>query len=131
MAFTLFDWYCRPAPNGVWARTTDSAFGAYLPCALDSVVISISYLVLLSICCYRIWLIKKSSKARRFRLRSTFYNYILGLLASYCAAEPLLRLMMDMSIVKLDEQTDFMPFEVRFICMWLFLVRFFFSFLGA
>lgn len=114
MAFNLLDWYCRPVPNGVWARTTYSAFGAYLPCALDSTVICISYAVLLSLCCYRIWLIKKSSKVRRFRLRSTFYNYILGLLASYCAAEPLLRLLIGMSIVNLDDQTAFVPFEVRF-----------------
>ncbi|OWM63830.1 ABC transporter C family member 12-like isoform X2 [Punica granatum] len=112
MAFKPLDWYCRPVANGVWARTVDSAFGAYTPCAIDSIVISISYLVLLSLCCYRIWLIKKSFKVQRFRLRSAFYNYILGLLASYCAAEPLLRLVMDISIVYFDQQTGFMPFEV-------------------
>ncbi|KAK4782038.1 hypothetical protein SAY86_016140 [Trapa natans] len=112
MAFKLLDWYCRPVSNGVWARTTDSAFGAYSPCALDSMVICISCMALLSICCYRIWLIKQSSKARRFRLRSTFYNYILGLLASYCAIEPLLRLIFGKSILNLDEPTGFIPFEV-------------------
>ncbi|PKI68111.1 hypothetical protein CRG98_011707 [Punica granatum] len=112
MAFKPLDWYCRPVANGVWARTVDSAFGAYTPCAIDSIVISISYLVLLSLCCYRIWLIKKSFKVQRFRLRSAFYNYILGLLASYCAAEPLLRLVMDISIVYFDQQTGFMPFEI-------------------
>lgn len=112
MNFKALDWFCKPVANGVWAKT-DGAFGAYTPCAIDSFVISISHLVLLCLCCYRIWLTKRSFKARRFQLRSNFYNYILGLLASYCAAEPLLRLFMGISIVNLDEETGFIPFEVR------------------
>ncbi|GAV87978.1 ABC_tran domain-containing protein/ABC_membrane domain-containing protein [Cephalotus follicularis] len=112
MAFEPFVWYCQPVANGIWKKQVDSAFGAYTPCAFDSLVISISHLVLLGLCLYRIWLIKKNSKALRFRLRSNLYNYVLGLLAGYCTAEPLLRLEMDISIFNLDGQTGLAPFEI-------------------
>ncbi|KAM3748774.1 hypothetical protein ACB098_05G133800 [Castanea mollissima] len=111
MAFEPLIWYCQPVANGVWTRAVDSAFGSYTPCAIDSLVIAISHLVLLGVCSYRIWLIKNNSKAIWYRLRSNYYNYILGLLAGYCTAGPLLRLMMGFSIFNLDGQTGFAPFE--------------------
>ncbi|XP_039167225.1 ABC transporter C family member 12 isoform X1 [Eucalyptus grandis] len=112
MGFELLDWYCRPVANGIWARTADSAFGAYTPCAIDSLVISISHLVLLGLCCYRIWLIKRTSKVQRYRLRSKCYNYMLGLLSFYCVAEPVLRLVMGFSVFNLDGQTSLLPYEM-------------------
>ncbi|KAI6703372.1 hypothetical protein NL676_012508 [Syzygium grande] len=112
MGFELLDWYCGPVASGIWARTTDSAFGAYTPCAVDSLVISISHLVLLGLCCYRIWLIKRTSKVHRYRLRSKCYNYMLGLLSFYCAAEPLLRLVMGFSVFNLDGHTIVLPYEM-------------------
>ncbi|KAL5577348.1 hypothetical protein UlMin_019047 [Ulmus minor] len=112
MGFKPLSWYCQPAAYGVWAKVVDSAFGSYTPCAIDSLVISISHLVLLGLCCYRIWLIKRNSKAHRFCLRSNFYNYMLGLLAGLSTAEPLLRLVMDISIFNLDGKTGFAPFEI-------------------
>jgi ATP-binding cassette subfamily C (CFTR/MRP) protein 1 len=114
MAFEPLIWYCQPVANGVWAKAVDSAFGSYTPCAIDSLVISISHLVLLGLCSYRIWLIKNNFKANQFRLRSNYYNYMLGLLAGYCTAGPLLRLVMGFSIFNLDGQTGFAPFEVSF-----------------
>ncbi|KAL3741422.1 hypothetical protein ACJRO7_016977 [Eucalyptus globulus] len=39
MGFEPLEWYCRPVANGIWARSTDSAFSAYTPCAVDSLVI--------------------------------------------------------------------------------------------
>lgn len=111
MAFEPLIWYCQPVANGVWTKAVDSAFGSCTPCAIDSLVISISHLVLLGLCSYRIWLIKNNSKAIRYRLRSNYYNYMLGLLAGYCTAGPLLRLMMGFSIFNLDGQTGFAPFE--------------------
>ena len=114
MAFEPLDWYCQPVANGAWTRTVENAFGAYTPCAVDSLVISVSYLVLLGLCVYRIWLIKKDFKAKRFCLRSKLYNYFLGLLALYCVAEPLYRLIAGISLLNLDGQTQLAPFEVSY-----------------
>ncbi|KAL6198464.1 hypothetical protein ACLB2K_028253 [Fragaria x ananassa] len=112
MGFKAIDWYCQPEANEVWAKSV-SAFGSYTPCAMDSMVICISYLVLLGFCCYRVWMIKKNLKARRFRLRSNYYNYLLGLLAGYSTAEPLLRLVMGLSLFNPFGRTGFAPFEMN------------------
>ncbi|OAY47206.1 hypothetical protein MANES_06G060800v8 [Manihot esculenta] len=112
MALEPLAWYCRPARNGVWAKEADSAFGAYTPCAIDSLVICISHLVLLGLCFYRIWLIKKNSKAEKYCLRTNYYNYMLALLAGLCTAEPLFRLVMGISIFNLDGQISLAPFEI-------------------
>ncbi|KAJ9163266.1 hypothetical protein P3X46_022952 [Hevea brasiliensis] len=112
MALRPLAWYCRPAGNGVWAKEADSAFGAYTPCAIDSLVICISHLVLLGLCFYRIWLIKKNSKAEKYSLRTKYYNYMLALLTGLCTAEPLFRLVMGVSIFNLDGQISLAPFEI-------------------
>ncbi|KAL0363619.1 UNVERIFIED_CONTAM: ABC transporter C family member 2 [Sesamum calycinum] len=112
MGFVPFVWFCRPVTNGVWAQETDSSFGAYTPCAIDSVVGNVSHLVLLGLCLYRIWLIKINPKLQRFCLRSNFYNYVLAVLASCCAAEPLFRLVTGISIFNLDEELGLAPFEM-------------------
>ncbi|XP_057430299.1 ABC transporter C family member 2-like [Lotus japonicus] len=112
MAFGPLDWYCRPVANGLWTRTVQNAFGAYTPCAVDSLVISVSHLILLGLCVYRIWLIKTDFKAKRLCLRSNLYNYFLGLLAAYCVAEPLYRLIMGISVLNIDGQTSLAPFEI-------------------
>ncbi|OMO75049.1 hypothetical protein CCACVL1_16349 [Corchorus capsularis] len=109
MGFEPLVWYCQP--NAAWAKEVDGAFGAYTPCAIDSVVTCISHLVLLGLCCYRIWLIMKNSKVQRFCLRSKCYNYMLGLLAGYCTLEPLLRLLMGISMFNLDGETGLAPYE--------------------
>ena len=112
MGFKPLIWYCRPVENGVWARETESAFGAYTPCALDSVVGCVSHLVLLGLCLYRIWLTKMDYRIQRYRLRSNLYNSFLALLAGFCAAEPLFRLTMGISLFNLDAQSCLAPFEV-------------------
>ncbi|XP_044497601.1 uncharacterized protein LOC123219670 [Mangifera indica] len=112
MGFEPLEWYCRPVENGIWAKAVDSAFGAYTNCAVDSLVISFSHLVLFGLCIYRIWFLRRSSIAQRFPLSSNYNNYTLGLLAAYCTAEPLLRLVMGISIFNLDEKTSLSPFEV-------------------
>lgn len=112
MAFGPLVWYCRPVATGVWAKLVDNAFGAYTPCGVDSLVVSLSHLALLCLCFYRIWLIKKDPKVQRFCLRSNYYNYMLGFLTAYCTAEPLFRLVMGISIVNLDGQTSLAPFEM-------------------
>ncbi|GLT68246.1 hypothetical protein SLA2020_404960 [Shorea laevis] len=58
-----------------------------------------------------VWRIKKDFNVKRFCLRSKFYNYVLGLLAAYCTAEPLFRLIMGISVLNLDGQTGVAPFE--------------------
>lgn len=112
MAFDPLVWYCQPVENGVWTRTVQNAFGAYTPCAVDSLVIGISHLVILGLCIYRIWLIQKDFSLKRFRLRSNVYNYVLGVLAAYCVAEPLYRLIMGVSVLNLDGQSQLAPFEI-------------------
>jgi ATP-binding cassette subfamily C (CFTR/MRP) protein 1 len=112
MAFGPLLWYCRPVANGVWARAVENAFGAYTPCAVDTLVVCISHLVVMGLCCYRVWRIKKDFNVKRFCLRSKFYTYVLGLLAAYCTAEPLFRLIMGISVLNLDGQTGVAPFEV-------------------
>ncbi|CAL5361916.1 unnamed protein product [Camellia sinensis] len=101
-----------PVKGGIWATVTDSAFGAYTPCGIDSVVVCISHLVLLGLCFYRIRLIRNDLKVQRYQLRSKYYNYVLGLLAGYCAAEPLFRLVMGISLFNLEGQTGLAPFEM-------------------
>ncbi|KAG9149729.1 hypothetical protein Leryth_012435 [Lithospermum erythrorhizon] len=112
MASDLFEWYCEPVKDGVWAKLIDNAFGAYTPCATNSLVIVVSNLVLLFICLYRIWLLKNDFTVQRFRLRSNWYNYILGLLAVYCTAETLFRLFMGISVLNVDGQRSFAPYEI-------------------
>ncbi|PPS08136.1 hypothetical protein GOBAR_AA12505 [Gossypium barbadense] len=112
MAFEPLVWFCRPVADGVWKRSVSNAFGAYTPCATDSLVVTLSHLVLLGLCVYRIWLIKRDFKAQRFCLRSKYYNYMLGLLALYATAEPLFRLIMGISVLNLDGQSGLSPFEL-------------------
>ncbi|XP_058723910.1 ABC transporter C family member 2-like [Vicia villosa] len=112
MAFKPAVWYCQPVENGVWTRTVQNAFGAYTPCAVNNLVIGISHLVILGLCVYRIWLIKKDYKVKRFCLRSNIYNYVLGILAAYSVAEPLYRLIMGISVLNLDGQSQLAPFEI-------------------
>ncbi|CAA0823750.1 ABC transporter C family member 2 [Striga hermonthica] len=112
MGFKPLVWFCRPSTNAIWARETDSALGAYTPCAVDSIVGNVSHLVLLGLCLYRMWLIKFNPKVQRFCLRTSFYNYALAFLASCCAAEPLFRLVKEISLFNLDEEMGFAPFEM-------------------
>ncbi|KAF6167459.1 hypothetical protein GIB67_031660 [Kingdonia uniflora] len=112
MGFKPLDWYCRPVENGVWSVAVENAFGVYTPCGIDTLVVCISHLVLFGLGFYRTWQIKKDFRARRFCLRSKYYNYFLGLLAAYCTAEPLCRLVMGISVLNLDGQTQLAPFEV-------------------
>ncbi|POO04135.1 hypothetical protein TorRG33x02_004390 [Trema orientale] len=112
MAFEPLVWYCRPLANGVWTKAVENAFGAYTPCAVDSLVVAFSHLVLLGLCFYRIWRIKKDLKVQRFCLRSKLYNYVLALLAAYSTAEPLFRLIMGISVLNLDGLPGLAPFEM-------------------
>ncbi|KAK4259872.1 hypothetical protein QN277_006160 [Acacia crassicarpa] len=112
MAFEPLIWYCQPEKNAIWANLVDSAFGPYTPCAMNTLVISVSNLVLIGLCLYRIWLTISNAKAQRFCLSSNYYNYLLGLLAGYCAAQPLLRLIYGISDFNLSGESGFAPFEI-------------------
>ncbi|OIS99286.1 PREDICTED: ABC transporter C family member 2-like [Nicotiana attenuata] len=112
MAFKPLDWYCQPVANGVWSKAVENAFGAYTPCGTNTLVISVSHLVLLALCLYRLWKTTKDLSVQRFRLRSNYYNYMLGLLAAYCTAEPLFRLVMGMSALNVDGQPGLAPYEI-------------------
>lgn len=128
MAFKPLDWYCQPVKNGVWSKAVDNAFGAYTPCATDSLVISVSQFVVLGLCLYRIWKIMKDFSVQRFCLRSNYYNYMLGLLAAYCAGEPLYRLVLGISVLNVDGQTSIAPYEVFssliffYLCLLVYLM---------
>ncbi|KAI4368065.1 hypothetical protein MLD38_016670 [Melastoma candidum] len=114
-------WYCRPVADGVWGRIADGAFGVFTPCAIDTLVISVSHLVLLVLCCYRVWLIKRSLKVQKYRLQSRCYNCMLAAVAAYCMAEPLLRLVVGISALNVDGQAEGLsPFEaVSLTIEWL------------
>ncbi|KAL8033740.1 hypothetical protein ABFX02_13G178200 [Erythranthe guttata] len=112
MAFEPFEWYCKPVKNGVWSKIVENAFGSYTPCATDALVICISNLVLLGLCLNRIWRLKKDFSLQRFRLRSNYYNYLLGLLSLYCTGEPLFRLVMGISAFDVDGEHGLAPYEV-------------------
>ncbi|RWR88757.1 ABC transporter C family member 2-like protein [Cinnamomum micranthum f. kanehirae] len=112
MGFKPLVWYCRPVENGFWAKGVENAFGVYTPCGIDTLVVCISHLVLMGMCCYRIWRTRKDLTVKRFCLKSPYYNYMLGLLAAYCTAEPLFRLVMGMSTTNVDGQTGLAPFEI-------------------
>lgn len=119
MAFEPLVWYCRPVVNGVWTKAVKNAFGAYTPCAVDSLVVIVSHLVLLGLCFYRIWRITNDLTVQRFCLRSKLYNYVLALLAAYGTAEPLFRLIMGLSVLNLDGLPGLAPFEVGCFCYWV------------
>lgn len=112
MAFDPINWYCQPVAYGVWGRVVQNAFGVYTPCAVNSLVVTVSYVVLLGLCLYRVWRTKKDFEVKRFCLRSKLYNYLLGVLALYCTAEPLFRLIMGISVFNLDGQKGLAPFEI-------------------
>ena len=128
--FKPLSWYCEPTAYSFWGRVVNTCFGSYTPCAIDSLVVSVSHLVLLGLCLYRIWLTKNDLKAQRLVLRSNLYNHILGLLAGFVIALSFLRLVMGISIFNLDNgQTSFSPFEVRFSIILIYLSVLVFLFL--
>ncbi|KAK6917096.1 ABC transporter-like, ATP-binding domain [Dillenia turbinata] len=112
MGFKPLNWYCKPEVFDVLKNEGDSTFGAYTPCAIDSLVVSISNMVLLGLCMWRIRLTMKNFKVKRFNLKSNKYNYLLGLLAAYCTAEPLFQVVMGISILNPGGLSGFVPFEI-------------------
>lgn len=113
MGFDPLEWYCQPVKNGAWSHVVENAFGAYTPCGTDSLVVCISYLALFGVCFYRIWRTTRDYSVQRYKLRSPYYNYLLGLLVVYCIAEPLYRIATGTSIMNLDGQPGLAPYEVR------------------
>lgn len=124
MAFKPFEWYCKPVENGVWSKAVENAFGAFTPCATDSLVICISHLVLLGLCIHRLLRLKRDISVQRFLLRSNIYNYMLAFLALYCTGEPLVRLVMGISAFNVDGEPGLAPYEVEFSCSFLYLLQF-------
>lgn len=112
MGFKPLEWYCQPVSHGAWSRAVESAFGAYTPCGIDTLVVCISYLALFGVCFYRIWRTTKDYTVQRYKLRSPYYNYLLGFLVVYCIAEPLYRIATGTSIMNLDGQSGLAPFEI-------------------
>ncbi|VVA93078.1 unnamed protein product [Arabis nemorensis] len=112
MGFEALNWYCKPVADGFWEKEVDGAFGAYTPCAIDSLVLLVSHFVLLCLCFYRTWIIFHNAKVQIYVLRKKYYNCVLGILACYCVVEPVLRLFMGISLFDMDEETHLPPFEV-------------------
>ncbi|KAG6526453.1 hypothetical protein ZIOFF_016438 [Zingiber officinale] len=98
MGFEPLVWYCRPVKNGAWSTVVENAFGAYTPCGMVSLVVCISHLALFAVCFYRIWRTRGDLTVKRYRLKSPYYNYLLGLLTLFCIAEPLFRLVVSLLI---------------------------------
>ncbi len=112
MGFDPLEWYCQPVNGGVWSDV-ENAFGAYTPCGTETLVVCISYFALFGVCFYRIWRTTRDYTVQRYKLRSPYYNYMLGLLVVLCIAESLYRIATGTSIMNLDGETSLAPFEVR------------------
>ncbi|KAL6843839.1 hypothetical protein ACP4OV_026410 [Aristida adscensionis] len=112
MGFAPLDWYCQPVKHGAWSQVVENAFGAYTPCGIDTLVVCISYLALFGVCFYRIWRTTRDYRVQRYKLRSPYCNYLLGLLLVYCIAAPLYRVATGTSIMNLDGQPGLAPFEI-------------------
>lgn len=112
MGFDPLEWYCQPVNGGVWSDV-ENAFGAYTPCGTETLVVCISYFALFGVCFYRIWRTTRDYTVQRYKLRSPYYNYMLGLLVVLCIAESLYRIVTGTSIMNLDGETSLAPFEVR------------------
>lgn len=111
MGFDPLEWYCQPVNGGVWSDL-ENAFGAYTPCGTETLVVCISYFALFGVCFYRIWRTTRDYTVQRYKLRSPYYNYMLGLLVVLCIAESLYRIATGTSIMNLDGETSLAPFEV-------------------
>ncbi|KAJ3693574.1 hypothetical protein LUZ60_009054 [Juncus effusus] len=112
MGVNPLEWYCRPVQDGIWSKAVENAFGVYTPCGMQSLVVSISHLVLFAVCLYRIWRTTKDLTVQRYTIKSKLYSYVLIIFAAFCVAEPLFRLVMGYSSVNLDGQSSLAPFEI-------------------
>lgn len=112
MIFNPIDYFCQPVANGFWDKVAGSALGPYKPCCINTLVVSITSLALICICIHRMLLIQKSHKVRRYQLTSRAYHFVMIFLAGLSTSEPLLRILTDTSIFKLDGKPGLPPFEV-------------------
>nr|QGP74117.1 ABCC transporter [Sedum alfredii] len=112
MTFSPIDYFCQPVENGFWDKVAGSALGPYKPCCINTLVVSITCLVLICICIHRILLMQKSHKVRRYKLTSRTYHFVMVLLSGLSTSEPLLRILTDTSIYNLDGTPGLPPFEL-------------------
>lgn len=112
MAEDLFSSFCRPLEAGVWANKLPSGFGAYTPCAVDSVIVNISSLVLLFFTVQRIRALVYGVGIERFKVSNAWRYIPLFLLAAFCAAAPITQIILGVSTVNLDGESSMPPYEV-------------------
>jgi ATP-binding cassette subfamily C (CFTR/MRP) protein 1 len=109
----VMDVFCRPVVGGVWETKLASGFGAFTPCLVDTVVITVSNLALLFSAVYRIRaLLYSSSSGNRFKVSRCWGHYFAILLAFVCAVEPIVQITLSLSAVNLDGETTLPPFEI-------------------
>lgn len=104
--------FCRPIPEGNWAKNLQNGFGAFTPCFMETVVVNVSYLVLLGLTLKRIQLLR-SRNLKRYTVRYKFMHVIAVLLALACAAAPIVQIFLKFSIINTEGQDNLPPFEVR------------------
>jgi hypothetical protein len=119
----VMDVFCRPVVGGVWETKLASGFGAFTPCLVDTVVITVSNLALLFSAVYRIRaLLYSSSSGNRFKVSRCWGHYFAILLAFVCAVEPIVQITLSLSAVNLDGETTLPPFEVRNFFPFIFFL---------
>ncbi|KAK8946636.1 ABC transporter C family member 2 [Platanthera zijinensis] len=64
--------------------------------------VGISYLVLLLCCVYRICSTKNDFSVKRYRLRSSYYNYLLGILVFLLHHRAIDRVVYELIVANLD-----------------------------
>lgn len=113
---SLLSSFCRPVTGGVWETKLASGFGAYTPCLVDSIVVSLSNVALLLFVLYRIRGLcgyHARSSSLRFKVQKPAGHCIGLLLAAFCAVAPVLQIVLGVSAVNLDGgDTSMPPFEV-------------------
>ncbi|KAG6543930.1 hypothetical protein Mapa_014771 [Marchantia paleacea] len=124
--------FCRPVPEGNWAKNLQNGFGAYTPCFMETVVVNVSYLVLLVLTLKRIQLLR-SHNLRRYSVRYKFMHVIAVLLSLACAAAPIVQIFLKFSIINTEGQDNLPPFEIANLVIktltwaavtWMFCVQF-------
>ncbi|KAL2611008.1 hypothetical protein R1flu_022700 [Riccia fluitans] len=96
--------FCRPIPGGVWETKLTNGFGPLTPCFLDTIVVNVSYVVLLVMTVKRIQSLR-SLALKRFTLRAKSVHVISILLGVACTVASFLQIFLKYSTANIREDS--------------------------
>ncbi|CAM6104569.1 unnamed protein product [Calypogeia fissa] len=109
----LADGYCNPVRGGVWDTKLENGFGPFTPCLVDSVVLGISYLILLGLVVRRIFYLRSPETPKKYSVQSKWGHGFAIFLASLCTLAPFLQIILGISLANTSEDGGSMPvFEI-------------------